>query len=148
MILVMKTIFFRYVAVLVLLVSCASVSAQQLRFEKDSLGQVLQRAQQLQKPVFLLFASPSPPASLSKEEVKKRYGSALDDTAVATELQRDFLLVKVLFNTPVGQKLSSRYRVSNFPAYLYLHPDGTVLHRSFGNTHDPQRYLRDIAAFR
>ena len=144
----MKTIAFQCVSMLILLLSGGSVSAQQLRFEKDSLGQVLQRAQQLQKPVFLFFTSPPPPAELSKEEAEKRYGSALDDAPVATELQRDFLLVKVLFNTPAGQKLSGRYHISTFPTYLYLHPDGTVLHRSFGNTHDPQRYLRDIAAFR
>jgi hypothetical protein len=44
--------------------------------------------------------------------------------------------------------VAQRYHVNTFPTYLYLHPDGTVLHRSFGSTRDPQRYLRDIETFR
>lgn len=122
--------------------------AQQLRFEKDSLARVLQRAQQLQKPVFLMLASRPPSAGLSKEEMEKRYGSGLDDAPVAEVLQRDFLLVQASLDTREGQRLARRYYVNTYPTYLYLHPDGTVLHRSFGNTHNPQRYLRDIDLFR
>ncbi|SMB94138.1 hypothetical protein SAMN00120144_2346 [Hymenobacter roseosalivarius DSM 11622] len=145
----MRIIVFRQVAVVLALLLGTTVSAQQLRFEKDSLGQVLRRAQQLQKPVFLLFSAPAPPPGTPKEDVEKRYGTGLDDAAVAAVLQRDFMLVKApAFTSAAGQKLARRYYVSGFPTYLYLHSDGTVLHRSFGNTHEAQRYLKDIETFR
>lgn len=130
-----------------LLVACTA-SAQKLRFEKDTLGTVLKRAQELQKPVFLLLSAPALPPGISKEEAEKRNTTGLDDAAVATVLERDFLLVKASFDNPEGRKLARRYYVNNFPTYLYLHPDGTVLHRSFGNTRKVPHYLRDIETFR
>ena len=144
----MKTVLFRQLAVVFMLLLSGSASAQQLKFEKDSLGAVLQRAQKLQKPVFLLFVSPPPASEQPKEKLEKMYGTGLDDAPVAEVFERDFLLVKAPFRTPEGERLARRYYVSTFPTYLYLHPDGTVLHRSFGNTRDPERYLRDIATFR
>jgi hypothetical protein len=122
--------------------------AQELRFAKDSLGQVLKQARSSQKPVFLLLAvdalSPSIPAQKRQEYTR----TGLDDAAVRAVLEQDFLLVKADAKTAAGRRLARRYYVHNFPTYLYLHPDGTVLHRSFGNTRDPQRYLRDIATAR
>jgi hypothetical protein len=144
----MKTLVLRQVVLLVCLLITWTASAQKLQFEKDTLGTVLKRAQQLQKPVFLLLDAPVIPPSTSKENAEKRYGSSLDDAAVAKVLERDFLLVKASISNPAGQKLARRYYVNAFPTYLYLHPDGTVLHRSFGNTRDVQRYLRDIETFR
>ncbi|GAB2788334.1 hypothetical protein HNQ93_003057 [Hymenobacter luteus] len=122
--------------------------AQQLRFEKDSLDNVLKKARKLQKPVFLLLIAPPPQSGLSKEKQEQFYGTGLDDASVAPVLQREFLLVQASFNTPEGKRTARRYHVSAYPTYLYLHPDGTVLHRSFGNTRDPQRYLRDFDVFR
>ncbi|TGD78458.1 hypothetical protein [Hymenobacter wooponensis] len=137
-------------ALLCWLTFTAAADAQQLRFEKDSLGQVLQRARQQQKPVFLLMRMGERPgaAGLTKAQMEQRYGTGLDDAAVAKELEREFLLVDVPFGTPEAQRLARRYYVNTYPTYLYLHPDGTVLHRSYGNTHDAQRYLRDIETFR
>jgi hypothetical protein len=144
----MKIIAFRQLLAAILLLLATTATAQKLRFEKDSLRQVLQRAQQLQKPVFLLFDAMPPPGT-SKEDAEKSYGSSLDDAAVAEVLQRDFLLLKApAFANAEGQKLARRYYVSSFPTYIYLHPDGTVLHRSFGNTRKVQRYLNDIEVFR
>ncbi|HEX8425765.1 hypothetical protein [Hymenobacter sp.] len=144
----MKTVLFRQLAVLFLLLATRAISAQQLKFEKDSLGAVLQRAQRLQKPVFLFFASAPPAPGQPKEQVEKKYGTGLDDAPVADVLERDFLLVKAPFGSLQSQRLARRYYINTFPTYLYLHPDGTVLHRSFGNTHEAERYLRDITTFR
>ncbi|MDF7814421.1 hypothetical protein [Hymenobacter sp. YC55] len=144
----MKIMLFRHLAVYLMLLAGSSVSAQQLKFEKDSLGAVLQRAQKLQKPVCLFFVSVPPTSEQSKEKLERIYGTGLDDAPVAEVLERDFLLVKAPISTPEGQRLARRYSVSTFPTYLYLHPNGTVLHRSFANTRDPERYLRDIATFR
>lgn len=121
--------------------------AQELRFSKDSLGQVLKQAQSRQKPVFLLLTMDALSPTIPPQKRQEYTRSALNDVAVREVLERDFLLVKADFNTEAGRRLARRYYVNNFPTYLYLHPDGTVLHRSFGNTRDPQRYLRDIAAF-
>jgi hypothetical protein len=137
-------------ALLCWLLLTVSADAQQLRFEKDSLGQVLQRARQQQKPVFLQIRVGERPgaAGLTKVQMEQRYGTGLDDAPVADVLEREFLLVNVVLGTPEAQRLARRYYVTSYPTYLYLHPDGTVLHRSFGNTHDAQRYLRDIETFR
>lgn len=121
--------------------------AQQLRFEQDSLSQVLQRAQQQQKPVFLVLTQPALSSAISKKKQAEYTRSGLDDAAVRQIMEREFLLVKADFNTPAGRRIAQRYHVSTYPTYLYFHPDGTVLHRSFGNTRDPQHYLRDVTAF-
>ncbi|SNC77284.1 hypothetical protein SAMN06265337_3867 [Hymenobacter gelipurpurascens] len=144
-----KRYFWPLVAVLWCLLTNSAV-AQQLHFEKDSLGQVLQRARQQQKPVFLLLTlGPRPEAAgLTKAQLDQVYGTGLDYGIVAKELERDFLLVKVPFGTPEAQRISRRYYVNTYPTYLYLHPDGTVLHRSYSSSQDPQRYLRDIETFR
>lgn len=147
----MPTVLFRYLLVaLCLLATAPAATAQKLTFEKDSLGQVLQRAARLQKPVFLLLTMSPPPsaAKLSQQEAERVYGTSLNDPAVVKALQPDFLVVRAFSNTPAGQRLARRYHVSTFPTYLYLHPDGTVLHRSFSNVRDPQRYLADIETFR
>ncbi|OWP64724.1 hypothetical protein CDA63_02900 [Hymenobacter amundsenii] len=147
----MPTVLFRYLLVtLCLLATTPAATAQELTFEKDSLGQVLQRAARLQKPVFLLLTTSLPPsaAKLSRQEAERVYGTSLNDPAVVKALQPNFLVVRAFNNTPAGQRLARRYHVSTFPTYLYLHPDGTVLHRSFSNVRDPQRYLADIETFR
>lgn len=127
-----------------------SAAAQRLEFEKDSLPQVLQRAGKLHKPVFILLGTPpaAATATLSKQQTEQRYGSGLNDKAVVSVLQRDFLVMQVLYPSPEARQLAQRFHVSTFPTYLYLHSDGTVLHRSFGNTHEVQRYLHDIETFR
>lgn len=131
-----------------LLLTAATAAAQQLRPETDSLDQVLQRARQLRKPVFLLFSSAPAPGQFTKQQMAQRYGSGLDDAAVVQVLQQEFLVVKANVREPAGQRLARRYAVNTFPTYLYLHPDGTVLHRSYSNTPDAARYLRDIDTFR
>ena len=124
----------------------AQAQVIKLPFAKDSLGQVLVRARQQQKPVFVVLTAPVQiPKDLTKQQVAQRYGSALDDDEVATRLKRDFLLVRASQESPDAQRLSRRYGINTYPTYLYLAPDGTVLHRSFGNTYDPQHFLQDIA---
>ncbi|WBO84341.1 hypothetical protein [Hymenobacter yonginensis] len=131
-----------------LLLTAATAAAQQLRPETDSLGQVLQRARQLRKPVFLFFPAAPAPGKLTKQQMAQRYKSGFDDAAVVQVLQQEFLVVKANMREPAGQRLARRYAINTFPTYLYLHPDGTVLHRSYSNTPDAARYLRDIDTFR
>ena len=138
----------KWLALLVLLTGFgAQAQVLKLPFAKDSLGQVLVRARQQQKPVLVVLTAPVRiPKGLTKQQVEQRYGSGLDDKEVATLLKRDFLLVRAPQESPDARQLSRRYGINTYPTYLYLAPDGTVLHRSFGNTHDPQHFLRDIAA--
>ncbi|QNH62045.1 hypothetical protein [Hymenobacter sediminicola] len=138
----------RIFSMLICLLLTRAAIGQQLHFETDSLGKVLQRARQLQKPVFLLFESLPPSTGLTKQEIAQRYRSGLNEVTVVRVLQQDFLSVKVSISNPEGRRLARQYRITTFPTYLYLHPDGTVLHRSFGNTSEASRYLLDIDTFR
>lgn len=143
-----KLPFHTLLSTLALLLGAYRSQGQQLRFAKDSLGQVLQQARARQKPVFLLLSVPlSGPSGPDRKRVQP-VPSGLEDAAVRQMLEQEFLPVQADFTTDAGRRIARRYYVSTFPTYLYLHPDGTVLHRSFGASRDPQRYLRDIALAR
>ena len=121
--------------------------AQAVHFEKDSLTQVLGRARQQNKPVFVLVAPPPPPPNLSKEQRKSRLESGLNAPAVSKQLNARFLNYKVEFGTPAAAQVVKRYAISMYPTYLYLDTDGTLLYRACCNSADPQRYLQDLETF-
>jgi hypothetical protein len=122
--------------------------AQGIRFEKDSLRQVFAQAKQQRKPVFVVLASPPPPANLSPQLREARNRSGLNDPKVAAELNKEFLSKEVSFGSLEGASLVRQYMVTQYPTYLYFAPDGSLLYRSMGNASQPERYLKDVQAAR
>ena len=135
------------VVLLLWLLSNGAASAQTLRFEQDSLPVVLEQARQRQRPVFVALVLAAPPKKVDRSG-KPLALPGLHDARVVAQLQRDFLPVQLVAGTPAARRLQRQYDIHVFPTYLYLAPDGTVLHRSVGWRTDAQRYLDDIATFR
>lgn len=133
---------------LALLGAPGRLPAQAIRFERDSLAQVFARARQQHKPVFVLLAAPPAPADLPPELRAARRASGLRAPAVATQLNQEFLSKELAFGTRESAALVRQYTVTSYPTYLYFHPDGSLLHRSFGNAATAERYLRDLTAAR
>ncbi|MGI4736691.1 MAG: hypothetical protein ACRYG7_16075 [Janthinobacterium lividum] len=123
-----------------------SLQAQAIKFEKDSLSQVFAKARQQNKPVFLLLASPPPPASLPAALKAERNKSGLYAPTVADQLNRSFLSKELAFGTAEMAAAARRYNVTSYPSYLYFSPDGSLLYRRLGNTNGAAQYLKDIAA--
>jgi hypothetical protein len=140
----------KYPALILLAIFGASgpVRAQQIHFEKDSLSQVFARAQQQHRPVFVLLASPPPPADLPPALLKSRRESGLNTAAVATALNNEYLSKELAFGTAESAALARKYTVAQWPTYLYFSPDGSLLYRSTGNSSTSQRYLSDLQAAR
>jgi hypothetical protein len=137
----------RIIVLLVGLLFSLGAYAQALHFEQDSLAQVLVRARQANKPVFVLVAPPPPSPNLTKEQRKSWLASGLNDPEVVKQLNDRFLTYKAEFGKPEAWTLVRQYGVTSYPTYLYLNSDGTLLYQSRGNTRDPQRYLADIQRF-
>lgn len=136
------------VALLLWLWGCGAATAQTLRFEKDSLPVVLEQARARQRPVFVALVPAQSPQIKDQRGQELLLNPGLRDARVVAQLQRDFLPVQLVAGTPAARRLQRQYGIRTFPTYLYLGPDGTVLHRSVGWRTDPQRYLDDIATFR
>jgi tetratricopeptide (TPR) repeat protein len=124
----------------------SGLHAQGIRFEKDSLRKVFAQAKQQNKPVFVVLASPPPPANLSPQLKEARNKSGLNDPAVAAELNKEFLSKEVAFGSLEGASLVRQYTVTQYPTYLYFAADGSLLCRSMGNASQPERYLKDVQA--
>lgn len=122
-----------------------SLRAQTIKFEKDSLNQVFAKAQQQNKPVFLLLAPPAPPANLPPAVKAERSKSGLYAPAVTEKLNQAFLSKELAFGTAEAGVAARRYNVTGYPSYLYFGPDGSLLYRRLGNTTEAAQYLKDIA---
>ncbi|TPG63082.1 TlpA family protein disulfide reductase [Hymenobacter nivis] len=120
--------------------------AQGIRFEKDSLTQVFAKAQQQNKPVFLLLSPPPAPANLPPAVRAERNKSGLNAPAVADKLNQAFLSKELVFGSAEMGAAARRYNVTTYPTYLYFGPDGNLLYRRFGNTSNEEQYLKDVAA--
>jgi hypothetical protein len=128
------------------LFSAVKTQAQQIKYEKGTVKEVLAKAKTEGKPVFihlLLSDRPRPnPAG------GKPFTSALESPAVAKAFNAQFLNVLVRWNTQQGSELIRQYKVKQYPTYLYLSADGNLIHRSTSNSSSPQKYLNDLKAFR
>jgi len=140
----------KYVLLCLWLCGCAqgSVQAQTIRFEKDSLNQVLTKAKQQNKPVLVILKPPVGAADspLSAKAPSRKTG--LLAPAVVTTLDKEFFVKEVDFESAEAPALVARFQVVSYPTYLYFNPEGNLLYRSLGESTNEVRYLRDLQAFR
>lgn len=101
--------------------------AGEIRFEKNkSWKQILALAKQKNKPIFFdAFASWCGPCQYMDKSV---YTS--DDVAVF--YNASFINVKMDMEEGEGPELSEAFGVTSYPTFLFMSPDGKVLHRSVG----------------
>ena len=126
----------------------ASLCAQSLHFEKDSVNQVFAKAQQQQKPVLLILAPATTSTALPSQPNGFPHKSGLSAPAIVAELNKDFLTKEIPLGATESANLSRKYTVKRYPTYLYFNPDGSLLYRSTGNYTAEAHYTKDLQAFR
>ncbi|ALI99577.1 hypothetical protein DC20_12080 [Rufibacter tibetensis] len=129
-----------------LFVSALEVQAQKIKYETGTVEQVLAKARQEDKPVFIALTWPT--STSAKAPNYRNIISALEDPAVAKLFNAEFLNVKVERNSAEGSKLTRQYSVKEYPTYLYLNPDGNLIHRSKSHSSSPKKYLDEVKAFK
>ncbi|PVY40695.1 hypothetical protein [Pontibacter virosus] len=140
----MKTYF---VLFFLFVLSYQSAYSQQINFELDSLDAVLVKAQQLQKPVFILVSGPEISKDVPRQMREQMIGSGLEHPQVTEAYNTQFVNFKARYRSTAGNLLATKYSIRAFPTFLYLNSDGILIHRNHGNYSSPQRYLDDIKAF-
>ncbi|AKQ44617.1 hypothetical protein TH63_01585 [Rufibacter radiotolerans] len=121
-------------------------NAQKIKYETGTLEEVLAKAKQAGKPVFINLV---PPVSLPGKLPENRpLTNGIEDPQVMKALNDQFLNVQVLHNSPARSKLAQQYSIKEYPTYLFLSPDGHLIHRNKGYSSSPTRYLNDIKAFK
>lgn len=99
----------------------------QLVFEEsDLLSPVLEKAQHLNKPVFLEFwATWCAPCKVMEEEV-------FTQKPTFTYMNANFLNYKVDFDSQNGKNIAAIYGVSSLPTVIFVDPKGVELERHKG----------------
>lgn len=124
-----------------------SAHSQQINFEQDSLEAVLVKAQKQAKPVFILVSGPEVSKDVPRQMREQMMGSGLDHPEVTEAYNSQFVNFKAPYKSTAGMRLAARYNIRAFPTFLYLNPEGILIHRNHGNYSSPKRYLDDIKAF-
>jgi thiol-disulfide isomerase/thioredoxin len=121
------------IRVCLLLLNCAVLfssafcqSVEGIRFEGGTWADILKKAQQNGKPVFVdVYTSWCIPCRKMSAEVFVL-------PAVADRFNSAFVNYKFDAEKGEGIEIAKRYRVGAFPTYLFVKPDGTLIHRSVG----------------
>ncbi|MBI1226411.1 MAG: DUF255 domain-containing protein [Bacteroidetes bacterium] len=122
---------FRYLAAISLFLPLL-VTAQQIRYDQidfmdnPSWKDVLERAERTGKVIFLDgYTSWCAPCRKMDKEVFKR-------PEVANYFNQKFINVKYDMEGNAGEELKAQYAVKVFPTYLFISPEGKVIHRIVG----------------
>lgn len=110
----------------VLISSAFSQSVEGIRFEGGTWDDILKKAQQDGKPVFVdVYTSWCIPCRKMSAEV-----FVLPE--VADRFNSAFVNYKFDAEKGEGVEIAKRYGVGAFPTYLFVKPDGTLIYRSLG----------------
>ncbi len=100
--------------------------AQQINFEVGSLEQILEKAKQENKLIFVdLYADWCGPCKIME-------ATTFNQSEVAEEYNNAFVNYKVNIDEPIGKQVKAKYNVFAYPTYLFLSPSGEVLYRLEG----------------
>ncbi|PKV75569.1 hypothetical protein [Pontibacter ramchanderi] len=135
------------VTVFLLIFACHYGYSQRIHFEQDSLEAVIAKARQFQKPIFIFVSGPEIPNHVPKQMREQMAGSGFDHAEVTEAYNTQFINFKAPYRSAVGNRLSLKFSIRAFPTFLYLSPEGVLIHRNHGNYSSPKRYLDDIRSF-
>ena len=117
------------VALIILVYACSRESIKKINFVKNTdktMEQMLAEAKLQRKVLFVdVYTTWCSPCKWMDENTFK-------DTRVAEKLNKKFLNYKVNGESFEGINVGIIYRVDAYPTYLFIDPDGRVLHRIEG----------------
>ncbi len=107
-----------------------------IQFLNDTIFEnVLKLAQQEQKMIFIdCYAVWCGPCNFMFREI-------FPDEKVGEFHNKNFINLKYDMEQPYGMKIREKYEVKGFPTYLYLSPEGELIHRGIGATRDAESFL-------
>jgi hypothetical protein len=131
---------------LLLLFIASASNAQEIKFEKT-----LEKAKQLSKEKKLplaLILNINTPIEYFPENLRTSMDlnlKGLNDVEVAKKFNDHFIVCKIDFS-PIEldsniNSLISTYRISQFPAFVFIDSKGGLFYKDFGNAPTPQKYL-------
>jgi len=101
--------------------------SQGIEFEHGTWKEVLAKAQKLNKPIFLdVYTTWCGPCKMMNTEIfpLKEVGKVYN---------ANFICYKVNAEEGSGIQIAKKFKVSAYPTYLYLKPEGTLLFRAIGS---------------
>ena len=117
------------VSLIVLVYACSRVSVKKVSFVKNSdktMEQMLEQAKLQRKVLFVdVYTSWCGPCKWMDENIFK-------DVRVSEKFNKKFINYKVDGESFDGVNVGIIYRIDSYPTYLFISPDGEVLHRIEG----------------
>ena len=112
---------------LITLISAITVMAQGIVFETGSWSELLAKAKDTGKPVFVdVFTTWCGPCKMMSKEIfpMESVGKVFNESFVSYQLDAE---------KGEGVELAKKYEIKAYPTYLFLKPDGTVFFRFLGS---------------
>src|SRR6478735_3429773 len=118
------------------LFSAAAVSAQNraIKFETGTFAEVLAKAKKENKPIMMdAYTTWCGPCKMMDKQV-------FTNDSVADYFNANFIPYKSDMEKGEGKELAKRYEVMAYPNFLFIAPDGSILHRTTGSR-PPQAFV-------
>lgn len=116
----------RCIFVTLLLVNSIAIYSQGIVFEQKVWKEVLEKAQQTNKPIFIdVYTSWCGPCKKMSNEV-----FAMDE--VGKIYNSNFICYKIDAEKGEGVEIAKKYEVKSFPTYLFIKPDGDLFFKALG----------------
>jgi thiol-disulfide isomerase/thioredoxin len=114
----------------------SGVQAKGIQFLNDTVFEnVLKLAQQQQKMIFIdCYAVWCGPCKYMDREI-------FPDEAVGEFHNSNFINIKYDMEKPYGIRIKEKYQVKGYPTFLYLDPNGELVHRGIGSTRDAASFI-------
>lgn len=113
--------------IITLFIFSISAFSQGIQFEHGTWKEVLQKAQQTNKPIFIdVYTSWCGPC-------KKMSKDIFPLTEVGTVYNANFICYQIDAEKGDGIEIAKKYEVKSYPTYLFLKYDGTLFSRSMGS---------------
>lgn len=125
-------IFMKNTLIFALLLTGTMLSAQGIEFSKNNWNDILAQAKQENKIVFVdAYTTWCGPCKMMSRDV-------FPLAQVGDFYNANFINAKIDMERGEGPKLAAKYEVSAYPTYLFVSPDGELLHKNMGYLPGPK----------
>ncbi|WP_316773024.1 hypothetical protein [Pedobacter frigiditerrae] len=97
-------------------------------------------AQKKQKPI-LLIITVKPSGEMA---AKIKPNQAIKEEDVVKKMKANFIVFESKFTDTAMRKIIGTYKITNFPSFLFMHPNQDLFYKDFGYSSDKNKYLKMI----
>jgi tetratricopeptide (TPR) repeat protein len=124
-----------YIILLLLLLPFIAVS--QNLSDATTFQKVVELAEKKRKPIILIVSIESSPAFANKVAPHQ----ALKDAEVVKKMKANFVVFEGDYADSTIRKITSTYKVTRFPSFLFLHAEKDLFYTEFGYSSTKDKYL-------